>query len=211
MSWEVYWESLTTAYMLEYDCECIISRSNASAGSMIYTGRPREPSHFHRDHPSLDPVDAGICLALAFTAPLKTLHITGARSKHAGDFSLPETSGAWADLAFHSSKPNQDFDKYGKDEESIFPSGSCQSVSTLCPGDVRAIPLDMLLKDVRHARFQVRAAAAKGLSMTRRYREFEQLLRDPDPRLRRAALDGINDYHAWFLEPARRKSCAQAG
>ena len=27
---------------------------------------------------------------------------------------------------------------------------------------------------------------------------MEKLLRDPDPRLRRAALDGINDNRAWF-------------
>ena len=183
---------------------CITRRSSVSAGTYDLYRQASGAFSFPSSHESLHPTDAGIALALAFTAPLKTLHITGApRSKHAVDFSLPERLwGNAADLAFHSSKPNKDFGKYGKEEEIHIPFRQLPLALSYGPGDVQAIPLDTLLKNVRHARFQVRAAAAKGLAMTRRFGELEQLLRDPDPRLRRAALDGINDYHAWFLEPA---------
>ena len=202
--WEVYWESLTNAYMLEYDAELFHQTQQRFRWTYDLYRQASGAFSFPSSHESLHPTDAGIALALAFTAPLKTLHITGApRSKHAVDFSLPEHLwGTAADLAFHSAKPNKEFGKYGKEEEIHIPFWQLPVGLVYGPGNVQAIPLDTLLKNVRHARFQVRAAAAKGLAMTRRFGELEQLLRDPDPRLRRAALDGINDYHAWFLEAA---------
>ena len=83
-----------------------------------------------------------------------------------------------------------------------FPSGNCRSGSQYGPDDVKDLPLDMMLKNVRHARCTVRMAAAKALCMNKRFAELEALLRDPDPRLRRAALDGINDNRPWFTAPA---------
>ena len=51
----------------------------------------------------------------------------------------------------------------------------------------------------------------KRCAMNKRFSELEELLRDPDPRLRRAALDGINDYHPWFLEPAVGRQALKPG
>ena len=67
-----------------------------------------------------------------------------------------------------------------------------------------------MLKNVRHARYEIRVGAAKALCMNQQYGELEKLLNDPDPRLRRAALDGIIDYHPWFTEPAVGKLALKA-
>ncbi len=201
-SWEVIWESLATPYMLEYNPGMYYQWQQRFRWQYDLYRTPSGAFHFHRDHDSLDPIDEGICLALAFTAPLKTLHITGARSKFAKEFTMPEKLwGNEADLAFLSSKHNPDYYKYGKDEEIQIPYWQLPLELRYTPNDVKNLPLEMLLKNVRHARFEVRAAAAKALCMNQRYRELEELLRDPDPRLRRAALDGINDYRPWFLSP----------
>lgn len=200
-SWEVIWESLTTPYMLEYNPAMYYQWQQRFRWQYDLYRTPSGAFHYHQDHGSLDPIDEGICLALAFTAPLKTLHITGARSKFAKEFTLPERLwGNDADLAFLSSKPNPDYSKFGKDEEIHIPYWQLP-VELRYPNDLSKLPVEMLLKNVRHARFEVRAAAAKTLCINKRYREIEELLRDPDPRLRRAALDGINDYRPWFLSP----------
>lgn len=140
-----------------------------------------------------DPVDSGISVALCYTAPLKTLRITGApRSPYAKDFTLPEQLwGTEADKAFLSPKNNPDFSKYGEAEEIYIPYW--QLHADLGSTDVSQLPLNTLLKDVRHARYEIRLAAAKALRANKHYDELEKLLREPDPRLRRAALDGIND------------------
>lgn len=211
--WELYWESLTNCYMLEYDANLYHQTQQRFRWQYDLYRQASGAFSFPSSHDSLPSTDAGISLALAFTAPLKTLHITGApRSKHAVDFSLPEHLwGTALDLAFHSSKPNKDFGKYGKEEEIHIPFRQLPIRLVYEPDDVREIPLETLLRNVHHTSFQVRAAAAKGLAMTRRFSELEQLLRDPDPRLRRAALDGINDYHAWFLEPAVGRHALKPG
>lgn len=41
-------------------------------------------------------------------------------------------------------------------------------------------------------------AAAKSLLFTGHLSELEKLMTDPDPRIRRAGLDGINDCRPWF-------------
>jgi hypothetical protein len=139
--------------------------------------------------------------------------MTGApRSKYAKDFTLPEHLwGTNADLAFLSSKPNKDFHKYGKEDEIQVPFWQLPVGLQYGPQDVKGLALDMMLKNVRHARYEVRTAAAKALCLNKRFSELEGLLRDPDPRLRRAALDGINDYHSWFLEPAVGRQALKAG
>lgn len=210
-SWEVIWESLTTPYMLEYNPGMYYQWQQRFRWQYDLYRMPSGAFYFHRDHGSLDPVDEGICLALAFTSPLKTLHITGARSKFAKDFTLPERLwGNEADLAFLSSSHNPDYYKYGKDEEINIPYWQLPVDLRYDPKSVKDLPLEMLLKNVRHARFEVRAAAAKALCMNKHYGELEALLCDPDPRLRRAALDGMNDYHPWFLSPAVGKLALKA-
>jgi hypothetical protein len=55
-----------------------------------------------------------------------------------------------------------------------------------------------LLKNIHHRNYMIRAQAAKALRATGAFDELETLLHDPDPRLRRAALDGLTDYNYWF-------------
>jgi len=212
-NWEVIWDGLAGAYMLEYNPDMYCRTQQRFRWSYDLYRQASGAFHFPPDHESLDATDEGISLALAFTAPLKTLHITGApRSKYARDFTLPEHLwGTDADLAFLSSRHNKDFYTYGKDEEIYIPYWQLPVGLRYGPQDVKGLPLDMMLKNVRHARYEVRAAAAKALCMNKRFGELEGLLRDPDPRLRRAALDGINDYHAWFIEPAVGTQALKAG
>ena len=182
ISWEVIWESLATPYMLEYNPRMYYQWQQRFRWQYDLYRTPSGAFHFHRDHGSLDPIDEGICLALAFTAPLKTLYITGARSKFAREFTLPEKLwGNEADLAFLSSKHNPDYYKYGKDEEIHIPYWQLPVDLRYDPEEVSKLPVEMLLKNVRHARFEVRAAAAKALCMNKHYRELEELLRDPIP------------------------------
>jgi hypothetical protein len=195
--WEVIWHSLVSHLTRDRNAEryyrtmrrfqwCFDLHRQASGGFW-----------FHRTHPSVDPVESGVALALAYTAPLKTLRITGApRSKHARDFTLPSRLwGTKADDAFLSTKNNPGFDKYGEYEEIHIPHRELPT--QLRPNDVSKLPLDMMRKNVRHWRYVIRLAAAKALRMNKRLDELEKLLRDPDPRLRRAGLDGIIDYKPW--------------
>ena len=212
-NWEVIWDSLAGAYMLEYNPEMYYQTQQRFRWSYDLYRQASGAFSFPPGHESLNATDAGISLALAFTAPLKTLHMTGApRSKYAKDFTLPEHLwGTEADLAFLSAKPNKDFYKYGKEDEIQVPFWQLPVGLMYGPQNVKELSLDMMLKNVRHARYEVRTAAAKALCLNKRFGELEELLRDPDPRLRRAALDGINDYHSWFLEPAVGRQALKAG
>jgi len=204
-NWEVYWHSIAGALMTEYDAAlyhqtmrrfqwCYDLGRQASGGFFFIGG-----------HDSLDNTDAGISLALAYTAPLRKLQINGApRSKYAKDFTLPERLwGNDADLAFLTSKHHEDFYKYGEDEEIHIPWRKLPNGlrSQYNPGKVKGLDPNVMLKNVRHARCAVRTAAAKALCFSKRFRDIEELLRDPDPRLRRAALDGISDCNPWFTSP----------
>ncbi|MCX6872984.1 MAG: DUF6288 domain-containing protein [Verrucomicrobia bacterium] len=212
-NWEVIWDSLASPYMLEYNPDMYYQTQQRFRWSYDLYRQASGAFWFQPGHESLNATDAGISLALAFTAPLKTLHLTGApRSKYAKDFTLPEHLwGTEADLAFLSAKPNKDFYKYGKEDEIQVPFWQLPVGLQYGPQNVKGLPLDMMLKNVRHARYEVRTAAAKALCLNQRFSELEELLRDPDPRLRRAALDGINDYHSWFLEPAVGRQALKAG
>ena len=211
-NWEVIWDGIAGSYMLEYDPQLYYQTQQRFRWSYDLYRQASGAFSFPPGHESLNATDAGISLALAFTAPLKTLRITGApRSKYAVDFTLPaHLWGNEADLAFLTSKHNPDYYKFGKDEEIHIPFWQLPVGLQYAPRDVQGLAPDMLLKNVRHARYEVRTAAAKALCMNKRFADLENLLRDPDPRLRRAALDGINDYHAWFLESAIGKQALKA-
>ncbi len=212
-NWEVYWHSLAGHFMLEHDPD-IYNTTMQRFRWRYDLGRQASGAFCgHIDHPSLDPEDSGISLALAYTAPLKTLHITGApRSKYAKDFTLPQRLwGTEADIAFLTSRHHKDFCKYGEEEEIHIPYWQLPLRLQYYPNQVKDLSLNMMLKNVRHARYTVRAAAAKALCMNKRHTELESLLRDPDPRLRRAALDGINDNRPWFTDPVVGKYALKAG
>ncbi len=196
-NWEVIWHSLAGPFMLEYDPDMYYTTQHRFRWCYDLHRQASGALWFQPGHPSLDPADAGISLALAYTAPLKTLRITGApRSKYAKEFTLPEHLwGTKADRAFLSSKPNPDFHKYGEAEEIYIPYQ--QLPVWLTPKDVSKLPLNTMLKDVRHARYAIRVGAAKALRLRKQFGELEKLLRDPDPRLRRAGLDAIIDSKPW--------------
>lgn len=212
-NWEVIWGSLAGHFVRDFNPELFQETQQMFFWSYDLHRQTSGAFYFKPDHPSLNGTDEGISLALAFTAPLKTLHITGApRSKHAKDFTLPEHLwGTEADLAFLSVKNHKDFYKYGKDDPSQVPFLQLPVDLRYGPQMVKNLPPDMMLKNVRHARYEVRTAAAKALMMNKRYGDIEDLLRDADPRLRRAGLDGINDYLAWFNNKAVGGQAMKAG
>ena len=76
---------------------------------------------------------------------------------------------------------------------------------------VKGLDLDVMLKNVRHARCAVRTAAAKALCFGGHFEEIEDLLGSPDPRLRRAALDGISDCNPWFTSPTAGRHALKPG
>ena len=196
-NWELIWHSLAGPLVRDFDADLYFKTMHRFEWCFDLHRQPSGAFWFDPGHPSLDPTDGGISLALGYTAPLKTLQITGApRSKFAKEFTLPEHLwGVKADEAFLSTENVPGFDKYGKKEEMNIPYYDLPT--QLRPNDVSKLPLDTMLKDVRHWRYSIRLAAAKALAMNKRYDELVKLLHDPDPRLRRAGLDGIIDYKPW--------------
>ena len=201
--WEVYWHSLSGHLFNELRPE-LYHKTMARFLWRFDLARDWKGgfSWPERKGPN-DAMAAGISLALAFTAPLRNLQITGATpSKHAVKFKLPDRLwGNEADLAFLSSEHHSEFEAFGKEEEMHVTFWKFPLRLKYSPDDVKNIPLKTMQKHVRHARNSVRSAAAKALCMNGYYGEIEELLKKNDPRLRRAALDGINDCRPWFTGP----------
>ncbi|MCH7228136.1 DUF6288 domain-containing protein [Haloferula sp. A504] len=143
---------------------------------------------------------SGAGVGLSYTAPRRTLRITGApRSKFSHDFTLPEHLwGTEADRAFLSIEHNPKYYEYGKEEPIHVPFWQLGGAYHKAKGDVAKLPREVLLKNVHHARYMIRAQAAKALRRAGALDELERLLRDPDPRVRRAALDGLIDWNYYF-------------
>lgn len=146
---------------------------------------------------------SGAGAAMIFTAPRKALRILGApRSLHAKAFKLPEHLwGNETDLVFHriESTPNTEEDGSELPMHRIL-----HLIGSLDNGKVAEDPdcitLDQLQRLVRHHSYKVRNQAAKAMRIKGELKAIEELLRDPDPRLRRAALDGINDWRYSFAQ-----------
>jgi hypothetical protein len=64
--------------------------------------------------------------------------------------------------------------------------------------DLKTLPRETLLKNIYHRNYMIRTQAGKALRTVGAFDELEKLLRDADPRVRRAALDGLIDYNYWF-------------
>ena len=149
-------------------------------------------------------VGSGVTIPLFYAAQRKALQITGApRSPHAKAFTLPAFDwGTEADLAFLSTEPCEGYESYGPDEEiHISVNRLIRASKTNRRSPVafpEKLPLAYLLKNVRHQEIEVRIAAAKALRHFGYLDELEKLLSDPDPRLRRAALDGLLDWRGFF-------------
>lgn len=145
---------------------------------------------------------SGAGAAMTYTAPLKTLRITGApRSKFAKEFQLPARIwGNEADLVFHSIKPAAGYETCGEPmpiHQIDYLLGSAYNKGSI-EENPDSVSLEQLQRLVRHSNYKVRAQAAKALRIKGELKVIEGLLRDPDPRLRRAALDGIIDWRYFF-------------
>lgn len=147
-----------------------------------------------------DDEGSGAGVAMALTAPLKTLRITGAApSKFAKPFTLPEHLwGRAADRQFLSIKHHPAYRRFGEPEPihaSYFAFGSAYMKPSI---DVNMVPRKRMLQNVYHERYMIRTQAARALRAAGALGALEKLMRDDDPRVRRAALDGIVDYNYWF-------------
>lgn len=142
---------------------------------------------------------SGPGMGLSYTAPLKTLRITGApRSKHSHDYTLPENPwGTAADRAFLSIEHNPKYFDSRPEEPTHVPFNALGNGYEAAK-NLERLPRETLLKNVYHRNYLIRAQAAKGLRAVGGFDDLEKLLRDPDPRVRRAALDGLIDYNYWF-------------
>ena len=145
---------------------------------------------------------SGAGAAMTYTAPLKTLRITGApRSKYAKEFELPaHLWGTEADLAFHRIEPASGYETYGDPlpvHQIVNFIGSAYRRGTF-DADPESVSVEQLQQFVRHNSYMIRTQAAQALRIKGELEVLEALLQNPDPRLRRAALDGINDWNYFF-------------
>jgi hypothetical protein len=143
---------------------------------------------------------SGPGIGLSYTAPLQTLRITGApRSKFSKDFTLPENLwGTEADRAFLSVDHNPNYFDHGPDEPAHVPFYALGGAYHKPAKDLNSLPRETLVKNIHHRNYMIRAQAGKALRAVGAFNDLEKLLRDPDPRVRRAALDGLIDYNYWF-------------
>ncbi len=195
-------QSLGMGFMLDQDPD-LYHMTMRQAGWMYDLGRTASGGFWlPQVHDSVESMGAGLALALAYTAPLKNLYLNGATSDHAIPFSLPEHLwGTEADLAFLNAHHHPDFFKYGEEDPfhlPFFTEDSLPNGLRYYPAHYKNYPLETALKYVHHKQYTVRSGAAKVLQFNGHYDELEKLLRSPDPRLRRAALDGIIDCRPWF-------------
>lgn len=143
---------------------------------------------------------SGPGIGLSYTAPLQTLRITGApRTKYSQNYTLPENLwGTKADLAFLSIDHHPKYLEYGPEEPAHVPFLALGDAYQKPQKDLHSLPREMLLKNMHHRRYIVRTQAALALREVGALDELEKFLSDPDPRLRRAALDGLIDWRYWF-------------
>ncbi len=154
---------------------------------------------------------SGPGMGLSYTAPLRTLRITGApRTTFSRKYTLPETLwGTKADLAFLSIDHNPKYLKYGMEEPSHVPYYALGGAYHQPEKDIKTLPRETLLKNVYHRNDMIRTQAGKALRAVDAFDELEKLLQDADPRVRRAALDGMIDYNYWFAAGDNPISAAQ--
>ena len=143
---------------------------------------------------------SGPGMGLSFTAPLCTLRITGApRTKFSQKYTLPtHLWGTEADLAFLSIEHNPKYLKYGPEEPAHVPYYALGGQYHQPEKDLKTLPREVFLKNVYHRSDMIRTQAGKALRAVGAFDDLEKLLQDSDPRMRRAALDGLIDYNYWF-------------
>jgi Family of unknown function (DUF6288) len=143
---------------------------------------------------------SGPGMGLSYTAPLQTLRITGApRTQFSQKYKLPEDLwGTKADRAFLSIDHHPKFHEYGTEEPAHLTLLALGDAYQQPKKDLSSLLREYLLKNIHHRRYLIRTQAAKALRRVGALDVLEQLLSDPDPRLRRAGLDGLIDWNYWF-------------
>ncbi len=144
---------------------------------------------------------SGAGAMLGFTAPLKTLQITGApRSKFAREFALPtHLWGRPADLEFFKLEPNPEYAKLGAPQPTHVPFFLLGSAYSKGKAETeKTVTREQMLQNAYHDNYMIRTQACKALRHAGFVADLEKLLADPDARVRRAALDGIIDWNYWF-------------
>jgi len=143
---------------------------------------------------------SGPGMGLSYTAPLRTLRITGApKTKFSKKYKLPaKLWGTEADLAFLSLEHNPKYLEYGPEEPVHVPYFALGNAYDQPEKDLKTLPREVILKNVYHRQYVIRTQAGKALRATDAFDVLEKLLQDPDPRVRRAALDGLIDWNYWF-------------
>ncbi len=200
---DAIWRSLTTSYLMKEKPEQF---HEAMDRLTWWHDLSREPGGsigvgtLEFGHGQVGHTGAGV--GLSYTAPLQTLRITGApRTKFSQKFTLPTNLwGTKNDRAFLSIEHNHKFQTYAGAEEPFHVLFRKMNYSDYAQPtfDLTKVDRAFLLKNVHHWSYVVRTEAAKTLRKVGALDELEKLLSDPDPRLRRAALDGLIDWNYWF-------------
>jgi hypothetical protein len=197
---DIIWRSIAPTYILATQSNAYHTHMNGLRWWYDLSRRPDGSLALPSSQSFNDPA-SGAATALAYTAHLKTLRITGApRSKHAKQYSLPaELWGRKAGLLFLSTAPPAGHETFGEPDPThvtYFKFGN-GGLGENVPG-LDKIPRNDFLKALHHANYHTRAQAARGLNAIGAHDELEKLLSHKDPRMRRAALDGLTDYQYWF-------------
>ena len=133
-------------------------------------------------------------VGLTYTAPLKTLRITGApRSKHSVKYVTPKLDwGTDADLVFLGTD-----DAIGFGKETTAPH---EVYEKLLGKGKSSVSVEFCAKHLRHYSPLVRSWAARVLNEKNTAQSkaaLAQAVAHADPRVRRAAYDGISGYNNW--------------
>ena len=202
---DVIWRGITASYLLDIKPDAYHDHMNRLHWWFDLSRRPSGALGISSCQ-SFDDEPSGAATALAYTAPLRKLRITGApRSKHAKDFTLPKDLwGRKADQVFLSINHLAAYHEFGKEEPVHKPFFKFGGAWTPAEADMKNTPREEFLKNIHHSNYLIRAQTAKALKSVGGLDELEKLLSDKDPRARRAALDGLIDYKYWFaMGPAQ--------
>ena len=196
---DAIWRGIGSAYIRDVNPAAYHEAMNRLAWFYDLCRRPSGALGVAACH-SFDDPGSGAGVAMAYTAPLKTLRITGApASKYAKKFTLPANPwGVRADAAFLSIEKNPAYFTYGSNEPVHIPFFALGCAYAKPQADLKTLPRKEIIKNVYHDSFVIRVQAAKALRSVGAFAELEKMLDDPDPRVRRAAFDGMTDYNYWF-------------
>ena len=194
------WRGIASAYMLDEKPDDYHAAMKRLQWWYDLSRRPSGAFGMATVSSGHDAPGSGAAVALSYTAPLKTLRITGAPpSRHVKEFNLPEHLwGREADLEFLSLEHGEFYSKYGEEDPIHVPLHKLGNAYNRVGKGRRDMSREEMLKNLFHKRYMIRAQAAKALRRVGAFSELEKYLGHEDPRVRRAVLDGLTDYRYWF-------------